>query len=149
MSKAKTKTVTYIGPVDASDPSASYLLPGVKEGEQDLQLTKGIPVHDVTAAQFSRLQDDDAHRFGEGEIDVADPAAGAPWPDYGTLNAEDVVARIGDPQSTPDAAFARRVAAFEAEHGGNRSTVIEAAEHQAVAYDPAAAEEGSASDGNG
>lgn len=135
----ETKRVTYIGPKDPNEVTTVYRLPG-DPGEDDLVLTRGIPA-DATPAQIRALKKDKAHRFSEGEAEVSE-TEGAPWTDYGDLSAEDVVARIGDPELTPSADFARSVVDWENAHD-KRKTVVEAAEHQAKAYDPQAEGEGS------
>lgn len=130
---AKSK-VTYLGPKDDREVNTIYRLPAAGADGEDLVLHVGI-AREATDAQIKALKKDKAHKFADGDVDVGSDDAGAPWPDYPTLSAEDVVERIGDPAETPNADFAREIVAWEKAHD-KRKTVVDAAEHQAEAYEP-------------
>lgn len=142
MAEAKRKTVTYLGPVDPLEIVTVYRLPADTPEGEDVVLTKGIP-GEASESQIRRLLADDEHRFVRGEPDPnAEDSEGAPWTDYGDLNADDIVKRINDPELVANAEAAQAIADYENAQDNPRKTVVEAAEHQAAAYNPQGDEEG-------
>lgn len=136
------KQLTYAGPKDPDDPTTIYVLPGPPgKPDEDKPFPFGQPI-DVTAKEAKALQGDEAHQFLSGgvELDPDGDESGAPFRGYDQLDANEIVERIDDPQVVSTAQKAREIEAYEKDHD-NRKMVVEAAVHQAEAYEVALATE--------